>query len=189
MLTATTASANESNTGNDTNTLTTTPANIAPVAQNVWNSLQSPRGNSANLAAAKGLPISPLNATDADGANTIASYTLTTVPNAATQGSLYLNGSGSALLAGQSLTPAQAATLTFAPVATYVGDATFLYTTTDNGNGTAANALTSPVATYTIMVAQDQNTTYTATPAKGGTNKYATYDVLAYTIDPNTATL
>ncbi|MCI1188653.1 T9SS type A sorting domain-containing protein [Hymenobacter sp. DH14] len=190
MLTANVSSAGETvNTLTNTATLTTAPANIAPVAQNVWNALRSPRGNTANTAYAKGLPITGLNATDANGAATIAAYTLVTVPNPSTEGSLYFGGTGTALVAGQPVTPAQAATLTFAPVAGYAGDVTFLYTTTDNGNGTPGNALTSPLAAYTIMVAQDQSSVYARpTVTKGGNaNIYAAGDVLAYGIDPNTA--
>lgn len=190
-LTATVASANESTTtaaaANNTAPFTTAPANVAPVAQNVWNTLQSARGNTANLAAANGLPISPLNATDADGS--VAGYTIVTVPDATTQGKLYLNSGGTYTLvnAGKTLTAAQAGSLTFAPVAGYAGDVAFTYTATDNGNGTPENTLTSPAATYTLVVAQDQATTYAGTPAKGGTNQYAKYDVLAYVVDPNTA--
>ena len=181
-LTATTASANESNTNtsNNTNTLTTTPANIAPVAQNVWNSLQSPRGNSAVA-----LPISSLNAVDPE--NKALTYYLQSLP---ASGTLYDNGKAISSIPTNGYQVSDPSKLSYQPAAnmTTVGDVTFFYTATDNGNGTAANALSSPVATYTIMVAQDLPTTYTATTAKGGTSKYATNDVLAYTIDPNTAT-
>ena len=183
-LTAAVSSAGENvNTLSNTATLTTTQLNIAPVAQNVWNSLQSARSNDANMAAPTGLPISPLAATDVDG--TIGGYTIVTVPTAA-QGYLYYNGGTTAVAANTPIT--DATKLTFAPTAGYVGNATFTYVATDNGNGVAANTLSSPAAIYTIPVAADQEApAYVKTPLKGGLVSYNVNDVIAYTVDPNVA--
>ena len=183
-LAATVASANETYMNNNQATFTTDPANLAPAAQNVWNTLQTARGNTANLAAATGLAISPLVATDADG---ISTYTVVTLPST-TQGALYYNGT--AVKAGD---PVAASGLTFAPTPGFVGNATFTYSATDNANATN-NAVTnavSNVALYTIPVAQDQSSTYEVyNKNKGGTpaNNYVTGDVLAQLTDANTAT-
>jgi uncharacterized repeat protein (TIGR01451 family) len=171
-LTATITASGESNTTNDQATLTTAPANQAPVAQNMWNTLQSARGNTANQAAPTGMLISPLNATDLDG--TVSSYTVTTLP-AASQGVLYL-ANGSAVAVGQTV-PANG--LYFAPNSNFVGNATFTYQATDNGTATSNQAL------YTIPVAQDQNSVYTTYNSGKGT--YATGEVLAQAVDSNSA--
>jgi hypothetical protein len=186
-LVANVSSANETNVLANTDTRSTVQANIAPVAQNVWNSLQSARSNDANTAAPTGLPISPLSAMDIDVNGSIGSYTVVTIPTA-TQGVLYYNGS--ALTAGNASTTliTDATKLTFAPTAGYVGNATFTYLATDNGNGTTANTLSSPVAIYTIAVAADQEApAYVKTPLKGGTVSYNVGDIIAYTVDPNAA--
>jgi uncharacterized repeat protein (TIGR01451 family) len=171
---ATVAAAGESNTGNDVASLTTTATNLPPVAQNVLNTLQNVRGNTATA-----LAISGLNAADTDG--TIASYIVTAIP-AAAQGVLSYNNGGTytAVANGQPLTPAQAASLRFAPATGFAGNGFFSYTSTDN-TGAVSN-----VALYTVPVAQDLSSTYGATTAKGGTSKYATNDVLAFVVDPNT---
>ncbi|RYY21101.1 MAG: hypothetical protein EOO36_01665, partial [Cytophagaceae bacterium] len=183
-LAATVASANETNPNNNQATFLTNPANLAPVAQNGWNTLQTARGNTANLAAATGLAISPLVALDADG---ISTYTVVALPST-TQGVLYYNGT--AVKAGD---PVAASGLTFAPAPSFVGNATFTYSATDNANAantTITNAV-SNVALYTIPVAQDQSSVYSVYNAsKGGSaaNKYVTGDVLAQVTDANTAT-
>ena len=171
--------------GNNVSTVTTTaPANLPPLAQDVVNYLQAPRGETAGP-----LPIAPLRATDVDGS--IASFTVTALPDPA-QGLLYYNTTGStyALLpTGQVLTPAQAASLRFDPTAGYVGNAFFYFQATDNGNGTPANALSSNVARYTIPVGRDNASVYTKTPVKTNTNTnpYTTGNVIAYVVDPNGA--
>ena len=174
-LSATVASANESNATNNGATLTTAPTNQVPVAKNVWNTLQNARGNTANLVAAKGLPISPLYATDPDG--DIAGYTIATLPDAA-QGVLYY--SGAAVFAGQTVA---ASGLSFAPAPTFVGNATFTYTALDRGNAVSNTAL------YTVPVAKDLAAVYTTyNSTKGGSNRYVTGDVLAQVVDANTDT-
>ncbi|WP_151086185.1 right-handed parallel beta-helix repeat-containing protein [Hymenobacter baengnokdamensis] len=155
----------------------TTSVNLAPVASDIVNTLQGPRGNTAGA-----LALSPLSAVDTD-AGSIASYTITSLPTAA-MGVLYYNGSPATLAAGL---VTDATKLSFVPASGFVGDATFTYTATDNGNGNATYALTSAPARYTIPVSQDINSFYATTPTKGGTNKYVTSDVLAYVIDPNAA--
>jgi hypothetical protein len=87
-------------------------------------------------------PISGLVATDADG--TIANYTIETIPTAA-QGLLTCCG-GTAIVAGQVLTLAQAATLQFDPAVGYTGNVVFDYHATDN------SGLLSNTTTYTIPV-------------------------------------
>ena len=174
-LSAAVTSTGESNTTNNGATLTTLPTNQVPVANNVWNTLQSARGNTANLMATKGLPISSLAATDPDGS--IASYTITSLPDVS-QGMLYYNNV--AVAAGQTVA---ASGLSFAPASTFVGNATFMYTALDNGGAVSNSAL------YTIPVAKDMSAVYTAyNSTKGGTNKYVTGDVLAQVVDANSAT-
>jgi uncharacterized repeat protein (TIGR01451 family) len=161
---------------NNTSTVTVAPGNLAPVANAVVNALQTPQGNTAGP-----LLLSPLSATDANGNNTIASYRLTSIPDATTQGVLSLNGV--ALTATSVVTAAEAANLRFDPVAGFVGNAFFGYTATDNQGATSA----APVL-YTIPVGQDVSSTYTAyNQGKGGANAYATGDVLAAVIDNNGA--
>ena len=158
-----------SNGSNNTATLTTIPANQAPVAENIWNTLRGARANNA-LA----LPLSPLLATDADGS--IDSYTITKAPTFG--GTLYYNGT-----AVTDNTKVTANGLSFVPTPGFVGNATFSYIVTDDGQ------VPSPAALYTIPVAQDQNAVYaTYNSAKGGANKYEANDVLAAVVDPNTAT-
>lgn len=186
-LTAIVSSAGETvNTLPNTATLTTVQANIAPVARNVWNSLRSARGNTATMGEFANLAISPLKATDVDGS--IVSYMVVSVP-LASQGVLYFYN-GSSYVAVADNTPVGDGTkLYFVPKSNYVGDATFTYLATDNGNGVPANALTSPAAIYTIPVAVDNASVYAQpTVTKGrNANKYVAGDVLACGIDTNTA--
>jgi hypothetical protein len=170
------------NTGNNTASTTTVRGNRPPVAANVVNARQSPQGNTATTA----LPLTSLAATDADG--TITGYQLTGSLPPATQGVLYYNnnadgvsGSYAVLPIGQPLSSAQAGTLRFDPTDGYAGNVFFTYTATDNL--TAG----SNVALYTLAVGQDNASRYTATPSKGGPDKYVTNDVLAFVIDPNGA--
>ncbi|MDO7874429.1 right-handed parallel beta-helix repeat-containing protein [Hymenobacter sp. ASUV-10] len=182
-----TATGDAGTTGNNVSSqVTTTQPNRPPVAADVVNVLQTPEGNTAVTQ----LPISPLQATDADGNATIVTYTVTSIPNAGTQGTLYYDNAGTytAVAVNQTLTATQATTLRFTPVTGYVGNVFFNYTATDNGNGVPANVLTSSTATYTIQVGQDNPAVYALTPVKGGTtNPYANNDILASVIDPNGA--
>ena len=159
-----------SNGTNNSATLTTNQANQAPVAENIWNTLRGARANNA-----LDLPISPLVATDADGSIAPSSYTVTKAPTQG--GTLYYNG-----VAVTDNTPVTASGLSFVPTPGFVGNVTFSYQATDRGGAV------SPPALYTIPVAQDQAATYATTPAKGGANRYAPADVLAYVVDPNAAT-
>jgi large repetitive protein len=115
--------------------------NQAPIAQDITtSSIANPNGTAQTSIAA-------LAAIDLDG--TIASFTISSVPNAGTQGILYYDNAGiyTILSAGIVLTPAQASSLKFDPVDGFVGNATFSYTATDN------NGLSDPSpATYTIPV-------------------------------------
>ncbi len=159
-----------SNGTNNSVMFNTNQANQAPVAENIWNTLRGARANNA-LA----LPLSPLVATDADGSIAASSYTVTKAPTQG--GTLYYNG-----VAVTDNTPVTASGLSFVPTPGFVGNVTFSYQTTDGGGAV------SPPALYTIPVAQDQAATYATTPAKGGANRYAPADVLAYVVDPNAAT-
>jgi hypothetical protein len=98
-------------------------------------------------------PIPNLNGNDPDG--TTVFYTIgSNVPNTSTQGTLsYCASPGpgcilSPVLPNQTMSIAQASTLQFDPVPSFVGIATFTYTSTD------ADAVpkTSPLATYKIPV-------------------------------------
>ena len=172
----------ESNTTDNSAQTTTTAANQTPVAVNVVNALKAPLGNTAGQQL-----ISSLAAVDADG--TIAGFQLTSIPNPTTQGTLYYDNGGTYTAitsATQALTPAQAATLKFSPVAGYVGNALFGYAATDNSGNVSLPVL------YTIQVGQDNASLYGTTPVKGGTlttgnTKYANGDVLAYVVDVNGA--
>ena len=169
-------------TTNNSASLTTTQVNQAPVAASIINALMIPRGNTAGPQL-----ISPLAATDADG--TIASYQLTSIPNAATQGTLYYDNAGTLTAitsATQALTPAQAQTLKFAPVSSFVGNVSFVYTAINNLGSASTPAL------YTIQVGQDNAALYGTTPVKGGTTtngltKYVANDVIAFVSDVNAA--
>ena len=179
-LNATVSATNDSNTGNNTASITTTAGNQPPLAFAVVNTQQNPLGNTA----ATSLPILPLQASDPENALSGSTpYTVLTLPTAA-QGILYYNtGTGDvAITANQSLTAAQAGALRFKPSSSFVGNATFTYLATD----AAGNQ--SPAATYTIPVAQDQSTTYsTYNSSRPGGSNYTTGVVLAQVIDPNTA--
>jgi uncharacterized repeat protein (TIGR01451 family) len=172
--TVSTAVAGETNTNNNTATFTTTtaPLSFAPVARNVVNTLRSPEGNTANP-----LAISPLNATDADGS--ISNYYVQSLPTA---GTLYYNGVAISSIPTGGYQVADASLLSYKPASGFVGNAFFTYTATDN-SGVVSNP-----ALYTIPVAQDQASAYTAyNTTKGGTTAYQTNDILAQVIDPNKA--
>lgn len=103
-------------------TLNVTPVNDPPVAL---------------ASAAVGSEDTPvtvnLSGTDVDG--TVASVQVTTLPPA-TQGVLTL-ANGTPLIAGQSLTPAQAASLIFVPAHNFVGTVNVPFTVTDNDGATS----------------------------------------------------
>ena len=173
--------------GNNGARQSTTVAPTGPVADDIVNSGRvafnagtSPLGNTGGSVA-----ITSLAATV--GSSAISNYTITALP---TTGTLYVGGL--AATAGQTLTPAQAQTLTYDPAATgtqgttapatlYAGNAFFQFTATD------VNGLTSNLARYTVPVNQDNLSVYTTTPVRGGTAHYANSNVLAFVIDPNGA--
>lgn len=173
-------------------TLPTTVTNRPPLAYAVVNALQNPQSNDAG-GLTNGLLISPLNASDPENSFTTQKYTVVTIPTNTTggnnnQGTLYYNdgtanGTYSAVMAGQTLTNAQAQTLRFKADPAFVGNASFTYSTTD----AASNV--SPTVSYTIPVESDvEARSYLLTPAKGGSNgAYTTGDVIAYTTDANGA--
>ncbi|OUJ75143.1 Ig-like domain-containing protein [Hymenobacter crusticola] len=151
-----------------------TISNRAPVAYNVVNSVQSPEGNTAT----KAMLISPLVGTDAD--NNTLTYRITALP---TSGTLYLADGTTAVTTTTVLTATSASQLRYLPTIGFVGNAFFSYTATDN----ASVAATSNTAMYTIQVGTDQNSTYAATPTKGGVAPYQNNDVLTYITDLNGA--
>ena len=109
---------------------------IAPVTTNV---AVSAVRNTAGPAA-----ITALAGTDDES---VASYTIATLPSASAGVLLYNNGASYvAVSPGQVLTTAQAASLKFSPVASFTGNAVFSYTATDN------RGLVSNVSNYTIPV-------------------------------------
>ncbi|UYZ62348.1 Ig-like domain-containing protein [Hymenobacter weizhouensis] len=113
---------------------------LPPVANNITNTSTIFRTAGQTL-------ISELDASDADG--TIASYTIRTLPTAAS-GVLYYNTTGTtyaAVTVGQVLTLDQATSLRFDPAPNFVGNATFTYSATDN-SGFESNS----DATYTIPI-------------------------------------
>jgi Secretion system C-terminal sorting domain/Bacterial Ig domain len=116
---------------------------VAPIANDIANTTIPVNAGATSIL--------PLAATDADG--TVVSYTITTLPPAA-QGVLFLNGV--AVTAGQIITPAQAAQLSFDPSGTYVGNVVFNYTATDNSGLVDATpaVVTIPIGN-TPPVAQD----------------------------------
>ncbi|WP_433810950.1 Ig-like domain-containing protein [Flavobacterium johnsoniae] len=134
-------------TGNDTFTFTATDNSNAVSAAAT---ITIPVGNNPPVAQdavgavipskASASPISALTATDTDG--TIVSYTIVTLP---AHGILALNGT--AVTAGQILTPSEAADLTYDPSGSFTGNDTFTFTATDN-NG--AIDLTPAVITITV---------------------------------------
>ena len=153
-------SGNTSNTANYTIPVvaTATPAR-PPLADDIT---AQPLNNSLGSTA-----IPSLLANDLDG--TVTSYTVSTIPTAA-QGVLTCCG-GTAITAGQVLTPAQAATLQFDPAPSFIGTASFTYTATDNAGlvgNTATYKLpvvnTAPVATN-IKTAVPFNAAATPIPA------------------------
>jgi len=112
-------------------------ANNPPVTADVTNALL--------LDTAAATVLSPnLAATDPDGNATIATYTIVTLP-AAASGVLSVNGAA-ITATNTSFTAAQLATLSFDPAAGFAGNATFTYTATDN-QGAVSN-----VSTYTLPV-------------------------------------
>jgi alpha-tubulin suppressor-like RCC1 family protein len=142
------------NNGNLSNTSTftvpivgTTGGNLPPVATNIT------AQNINNSLGATAIP--NLLGTDPDGS--ITKFTLNSVPNPITQGTLYYCatapaactiGTLTAANAGDILTIAQAQSLQFDPQASFIGNASFSYTTTDNGG----TPLTSAAASYVIPV-------------------------------------
>jgi uncharacterized repeat protein (TIGR01451 family) len=184
-LTGTSVVTGEANPADNTTTIATAPTNQPPTAAAVVNALQTPVGSTAGNSPTNvyGLLISPLVATDPEGAlNSTTPYTVLTVP-ITSQGTLYYNtGSGyAAVTPGQTLTTVQATTLRFKPAMNYVGNATFSYLATDDANNE------STVASYTVPVGLDRDAIYTATPVRGGASQYQNGDVITYIIDPNGA--
>ena len=156
-------------TANNMSAVTTTLANQLPLANLTVNRLQAPEGNTAAP-----LTISALTGFDPDGS--LASFTITTLPAAAT-GTLALNGT--AVQLGQVISSANAANLTFDPASSFVGNVFFTFSTTDDQGDVSAPVL------YTIAIGQDNASVYTTTPVKGGANPYQNGDILANVFDVN----
>ncbi|MGI4738141.1 MAG: T9SS type A sorting domain-containing protein [Janthinobacterium lividum] len=160
-------------TANNTSSLTTNQTNRTPLATTVINRLQTPEGNTAAP-----LALSALAGYDSDGS--VASFTIGTLP-ATAAGVLRLNGT--AVQVGDIISIGNASNLTFDPAATFVGNAFFTYSATDNLGVTSVAA-----ALYTIPVGQDNTSAYTATTPKGGTVSYQDGDIIASVFDANGGT-
>ncbi|HET9503492.1 MAG TPA: hypothetical protein VFO93_08120, partial [Hymenobacter sp.] len=179
-LSASVSVAGDSDTGNNAATLSTSVPNQQPTAAAVVNARMPFIGNTAGTSptAPYGVLLSPLAGADFESALAASPYTVATLPNATTQGTLYYSTGGTSyapVTAGQALTAAQATTLRFLPQAGYVGNAFFTYSTTD----AAGNQ--SPAATYTVAVGSDLAATYATYNATKGS--YANGDVLAQFAD------
>jgi uncharacterized repeat protein (TIGR01451 family) len=165
--TATTTTADPVMANNTSSQATSSTVNRKPIAFDVVNTLQAPRGETSTAS----LLISPLVATDPDG--TVASYTVLTLPDAA-HGVLSLGGVP--VVINQVLTPAQAALLTFDPVAGFAGNASFAYRATDNLGASGNQAL------VTVPVGRDNASVYTSlVPGPS----YTVGDNLAIVFDSN----
>ena len=157
--------------GNNSDTQNTIPTiNRKPIAFDVVNTLQAPRGETSTQAR----PLSALLATDPDG--TVASFTVLSLPDPAT-GVLSLGGVP--VVVNQVLTPTQATQLAFRPVAGFVGNAFFAYRATDNLGATGNQAL------VTIPVGLDNASVYTNAPVQGGNDPYQNNDDIATVFDAN----
>ena len=132
------------------------------VSLNVANVQEPPTATSATSTGNEGGLVSvSLAGTDTDG--TIASVSVLTLPVTA-QGVLYLADGVTPVIAGQALTPAQAASLVFKPAPGFNGVVTISFTVTDNeGNN-------SPPANQTIAV-NSVNDLPDATPAAPSGNE------------------
>jgi uncharacterized repeat protein (TIGR01451 family) len=176
----------DSNPDNNTAALTTTVPNQVPTAAAVVNTMQAFIGNTAlnSPTATYGVLISPLVGFDPENALATSPYTIATLPDAGTQGTLYYSTGSTtytAAMPGQTLTAAQAASLRFMPKAGFVGNAYFTYLATDAAGNQSA------MANYTIAVGSDLDATYAKYNAtKGGASKYVTGDVLAQFADAST---
>jgi len=113
------------------------PSTLPPVATNVTNAPAMPNTNAATAIAA-------LAGTDPNAGGSVTRYRIGSLPTAAS-GILYLGVNP--VVAGQSLTAAEAATLSFDPDPAFVGNATFTFFAVNNA-GIASNE----PATYTIPV-------------------------------------
>ena len=173
--------------GNNSAQQSTTVAPTGPVADDIVNSGRTGLNAGTSPLGNTGGPVAITSLAATVGSSAINNYTLTALP---TTGTLYVGGV--AATAGQTLTPAQALTLTYDPAATgtqgttapatlYAGNAFFQFTATD------VSGLTSNTARYTVPVNQDNLSVYTVITKGGNANKYANGDVVAYGIDPNGA--
>jgi uncharacterized repeat protein (TIGR01451 family) len=155
---------------NSANQPTSTTSNQLPVARDVVNTLQAPRGETST---ADNL-ISPLLATDPDG--TISNFRILSLPPAG-QGQLTIGGVP--VVVNQLLTVAQASLLQFDPVTNFVGNAFFDFTAIDNVGGVGNRAR------YTVPVGRDNASVYTNAPIKGGPVPYLNNDDIATVFDAN----
>lgn len=119
----------------DTATVTVTipkPGNQPPVAKK-----QTEPSTPNNTT----MPLSPLSATDDDG--TVASYTIKNIPSAS-QGILYLGNpaeDGKTIIDGQTLSPTDISNLFFQPDENFTGNASFIFTATDDKDAVSNEAL------------------------------------------------
>ncbi|KAF2517139.1 Ig-like domain-containing protein [Flavobacterium foetidum] len=123
--------------------ITVTPVNDAPVANNDTNTvIPSTAGATA---------INALSGTDVDG--TIVSYTVRTLP---LHGVLALNGT--VITSNQLLTPTEAANLTYQPSGSFNGNDSFTFIVTDDlGADSAPAVITIPVGNNAPVANNDTN--------------------------------
>ncbi|GEM_PF-3358529 len=186
-FTATDNSGNTSNTATYKLPVTANP----PVANNIITA-SLPNSSAAT-------PIPSLSATDVDG--TIQSYTINNIPAIAQgvlaycdNGTTPCTGSLITVTAGTVLSPAQMATLTFDPVAGYVGTVLFNYTALDNSGNVsneanysipvtpAADGKTPPLASN--ITAQAVNSSSGPTPIPALNASDIDGFIVGYIIDP-----
>ncbi len=135
--------------------------------------------------------IPTLRATDVDG--TVTSYTINTIPNAATQGTLFLcNPTCVAVTAGQTILPADIDKLKFDPLPSFVGNVSFTYTATDNSSLVGNQAMytipivNNPPTASNITTSVPFNSTQVTIPPIGGSDGDGTIKEFTITNIPPT---
>lgn len=149
---------------------------LPPVATNVTNSPAMPSTNAATA-------IQSLAGTDPNAGGSVTNYRIGTLPTTAS-GILYLGPDP--VVAGQPLTAAEAATLTFDPDPAFAGNATFTFFAINNA-GIASNQ----PATYTIPVVgpvADVTTTLSGPTTLGAGLSSGTFTVTFTNNGPQAAT-
>lgn len=180
-------------------TLTLTYSNISTASTNPsanavgidfmdWCRIEPVANDVTNASLPGGIGATPVNGLSASADGAVQSYTITALP-AATQGVFYVNGTvlNMTNFSGLVLTPAQAAQLSFAPAATFSGNASFTYTATDDQGLRDATP-----ATYIVPVTAtgaSGTAAACATPGRDGSATGLTVNPDAYYPSATTQTL